>query len=286
MAISREEQLRNNRRFSRQIVGAVAIVLIIIGLFTVLSWVVGVLRSALDDTERRQSYADRLYGLVMFDTMPFDDVSKVDQSEFLQAAIWGAVYQIQKRDNGLSDYERDSETGSIILPKLEVDTYLTNLLGPDYKITDGSFQTEEFNYTYDEEKQGYLVPVTSMVAMYTPEVEKISTQSGKTYVTVGYIPTINNSSSGEINLTAPTEPTKYMDYLFSRQSGSWYLTGLTESETKPEQTAASAASQPAPMADSDVEDAILATGGEAPASSAAASAEAEPQAESAASPAA
>ena len=46
-------------------------------------------------------------------------------------------------------------------------------------------------------------PVTSMVAMYTPEVEKISTQSGKTYVTVGYIPTINNSSSGEINLTAP-----------------------------------------------------------------------------------
>ena len=81
-----------------------------------------------------------------------------------------------------------------------------------------------------------------------------------------------------------------MDYLFSRQSGSWYLTGLTESETKPEQMAASAASQPAPMADSDVEDAILATGGEAPASSAAASAEAgaeaEPQAESAASPAA
>lgn len=46
MAISREEQLRNNRRLSRQIVGAVAIVLIIIGLFTVLSWVVGVLRSA------------------------------------------------------------------------------------------------------------------------------------------------------------------------------------------------------------------------------------------------
>ena len=134
MAISREEQLRNNRRFSRQIVGAVAIVLIIIGLFTVLSWVVGVLRSALDDTERRQSYADRLYGLVMFDTMPFDDVSKVDQSEFLQAAIWGAVYQIQKRDNGLSDYERDSETGSIILPKLEVDTYLTNLLGPKSSI--------------------------------------------------------------------------------------------------------------------------------------------------------
>ena len=257
MAISREEQLRNNRRFSRQIVGAVAIVLIIIGLFTVLSWVVGVLRSALDDTERRQSYADRLYGLVMFDTMPFDDVSKVDQSEFLQAAIWGAVYQIQKRDNGLSDYERDSETGSIILPKLEVDTYLTNLLGPDYKITDGSFQTEEFNYTYDEEKQGYLVPVTSSVAQYTPEVEKIWKADGKQYVTVGYIPTATNSSSnGELSLTAPTTPTKYMDYVFTQGSNhEWYLSALQESEMKPEATATPAPTANVPQdAQSMVED--------------------------------
>lgn len=242
MAISREEQLRNNRRFSRQVVGAVAIILVIIGLFTVLSWVVGALRSALDDTDRRQSYADRLYGLVMFDTMPFEDVNSVDPSVFRQAAIWGTVYQIQKRDSSLSSYERDSETGSIILPKLEVDTYLTNLLGPDYQIEDGSFQTEEFNYTYDEEKQGYLVPVTSMVAMYTPEVEKISTQSGKTYVTVGYIPTINNNSSGEINLTAPTEPTKYMDYVFTRGEGrKWYLSALQESDMQPEVAAATEA---------------------------------------------
>ena len=257
MAISREEQLRNNRRFSRQIVGAVAIVLIIIGLFTVLSWVVGVLRSALDDTERRQSYADRLYGLVMFDTMPFDDVSKVDQSEFLQAAIWGAVYQIQKRDNGLSDYERDRETGSIILPKLEVDTYLTNLLGPDYKITDGSFQTEEFNYTYDEEKQGYLVPVTSSVAQYTPEVEKIWKADGKQYVTVGYIPTATNSSSnGELSLTAPTTPTKYMDYVFTQGSNhEWYLSALQESEMKPKATATPAPTANVPQdAQSMVED--------------------------------
>ena len=77
-----------------------------------------------------------------------------------------------------------------------------------------------------------------MVAMYTPEVEKISTQSGKTYVTVGYIPTINNSSSGEINLTAPTEPTKYMDYVFTRGEGrKWYLSALQESDMQPEVSA-------------------------------------------------
>ena len=57
-----------------------------------------------------------------------------------------------------------------------------------------------------------------------------------------------------------------MDYLFRRQNGSWYLTGLTDSETKPESTAA-AASEPAPMAESEVQDAILAAAGDSAVSS-------------------
>ena len=120
---------------------------------------------------------------------------------------------------------------------------------------------------------------------------------------MGYIP--NQNATDSILTTTSDTPVKYMDYLFSRQSGSWYLTGLTESETKPESTAASTASEPAMMADSEVQDAILATGGETPAESDAASSEAaaaseeadstaeseaasdaEPQAESAASAAA
>lgn len=247
MAISKEEQLRNNRRLSRQIVGAVALLLILIGLFTVLGWVVGVVRSALDDTDRRKEYEDRLYGMVLFDTLPFDDVNSVDPTIFREAAIWGTVYQIQKNGGSLDDYERDEETGSVILPKLEVDTYIANLLGPDYPITDGSFETSQFNYLYDEERQGYLVPVTGAVGLYTPEVEKIRTQSGRTYVTVGYIPTLNNPSSGELTMTAATEPTKYMDYVFERGANrKWYLCGLQDSEM---QTAAAAAT-PAPTADS------------------------------------
>ena len=184
MANSREEQLRNNRRLARQLLGAVALVLVVIGLFTVLNWCVGALRAALDDSDRRERFADRVYGLVMFDVLPFDDVSQVDSTVFRQAAIWGTVYQAQK-DGTLDDYDRDTETGSLILPQLEIDTYLTNLLGPDYPLEEGSFETEEFIYNYDADRQGYLVPVTGAVGLYTPEVEKIWTQSGKTYVTVG-----------------------------------------------------------------------------------------------------
>lgn len=248
MANSREEQLRNSRRLARQMLGAVALVLVVIGLFTVLNWCVAALRAALDDSDRRERFADRVYGLVMFDVLPFDDVSSVDSTVFRQAAIWGTVYQAQK-DGTLDDYERDTETGSLILPQLEIDTYLTNLLGPDYPLEEGSFETEEFIYNYDADRQGYLVPVTGAVGLYTPEVEKIWTQSGKTYVTVGYIPTISNSSTGELSLTAPTEPTKYMDFVFSRgENRQWYLTALQESEMQVE-TQASATPAPTSSVD-------------------------------------
>lgn len=254
MANSREEQLRNSRRLARQLLGAVALVLVVIGLFTVLNWCVGALRAALDDSDRRERYADRVYGLVMFDVLPFDDVSQVDSSVFRQAAIWGTVYQAQK-DGTLDDYDRDTETGSLILPQLEIDTYLTNLLGPDYPLEEGSFETEEFVYNYDADRQGYLVPVTGAVGLYTPEVEKIWIQSGKTYVTVGYIPTISNSTSGELSLTAPTEPTKYMDFVFSRgENRQWYLSALQESEMQVEtQTSAT----PAPTSSVDDPQALV-----------------------------
>ena len=244
MPSSREEQLRNNRRLARQLVGLAAIVLMVIGLFTVVGWVVGAVRAALDDTDRRQSYADRLYGLVMFDVVPFDDVSTLDPAVLKQAAIWGCVYQIQSNGGTLDDYERDEATGSVILPQLEVDTYLTNLLGPEYPIEEGSFETSEMNYIYDEERQGYLVPVTGSVGLYTPEVERIRTQSGHLYVTVGYIPTLASTTS--LTLTAPTEPTKYMDYVFTRgENRQWYLTALQESEMQPEATPTPAAASSA-----------------------------------------
>lgn len=237
MANYREEQIRNSRRLARQILGAAALLLALIGLFTVFGWVVNALRTALDDSGRRASYADRLYGMVMLDPLAFDDVNDVDPGVFKQAAIWGTVYEIQKNGESLDQYERDPDTGSAMIPKLEIDTYISNLLGPDYPITDGSFSTEEFVYQYNEEKQCYLVPVTSSVAQYTPEVEKISTSGGKMYVTVGYIPTTSNSTSGELSLTAPTEPVKYMDYVFTRgENREWYLNALQESEMKVEAT--------------------------------------------------
>ena len=237
MANYREEHIRNNRRLARQVVGAVALLLALIGLFTVLGWIVGLVRAALDDTDLRNEYRDRLYGMVMLDPVAFDDVNSVDEGIFKQAAIWGTVYQVQNSGGSLDQYERDPDTGSALIPALEIDTYISNLLGPDYQVTEGTFSTAEFVYQYDEEKQAYLVPVTSSVALYTPTVEKITKKDGQRIVTVGYVPTSSNNATGELSLTAPTEPTKYMDYVFTRgENRQWYLTALRDSDMQIEVT--------------------------------------------------
>ena len=286
MANYKEEQIRNSRRLARQVLGAAALLLALIGLLTVVGWLWGALRSVLDDSGRRQEYADRLYGMVMLDPLPFDDVQAVDPGVFKQAAIWGTVYEAQKDGGTLDQYERDPDTGSAMIPKLEIDTYIANLLGPGYEVTDGSFATDQFVYQYNEEKQCYLVPVTSAVAQYTPQVERITNSGGQLRVTVGYVPTASNSTSGEISLTAPTDPVKYMDYVFTRgENRTWYLTALQESEMQvaatPTPTPTAAVSQDTQtMVESQLDSTMTDAANSAPAEDAAQPAEETPAEES------
>ena len=298
-----EEHARLHRRRARQTLGLLIAVLALVGIVTVVRAGVKGVATLFDDTQQKAEYEDRLEGLVLFDPLPFDGIENIDDLTLREAAVWGCVYSIQETQGSFDNYNTDPDTEQLLLPSVEVDAYLARLVGPSFKLTHRSFEMEDMTIEFDDATQCYKIPVTGTVGYYRAVVTKLFKRSGKLHVTVGYIPTASNDDS-IINVSSDT-PTKYMDYLFERQSGSWYLTGLTESETKPESTASSTAAEPAMMADSEVQDAILATGGETPAESDAASSEAaaaseeadstaeseavsdaEPQAESAASAAA
>ena len=284
--ITPEEHARMQRRRGRQALGLLVAILVIVGFVTVLRAGVGAVANLFDDTAQKQEYEDKLEGLVLFDPMPFDGIENIDDLTLREAAVWGCIYNIQETQGGFDNYNTDPDTEQLLLPSLDVDAYLAKLLGPGFKLTHRSFEMEDMTIEFDESSQCYKIPVTGTVGYYRAVVTKLFKRSGKLHVTVGYIPTTSTDDS-IINVSSDT-PTKYMDYLFERQSGSWYLTGLTESETKPDSTASTeAASQPQPMAESDVQDAILATAGSSEAASDAASdAAAEPDTQSLDEPAA
>ena len=277
-SITLEEHARVQRRRGRQALGLLVAILVVVGFVTVLRAGVGAVANLFDDTAQKQEYEDKLEGLVLFDPMPFDGIENIDDLTLREAAVWGCIYSIQETQGGFDNYNTDPDTEQLLLPSLDVDAYLAKLLGPGFKLTHRSFEMEDMTIEFDDATQCYKIPVTGTVGYYRAVVTKLFKRSGKLHVTVGYIPTASNDDS-IINVSSDT-PTKYMDYLFERQSGSWYLTGLTESETKAESTdSTSAASLPEPMAESDVQDAILAAAGSDAADSAASAVEPETQAE-------
>ena len=284
--ITPEEHARLQRRRGRQALGLLITILVLVGFVTVLRAGVGLVANLFDDTAQKQEYEDKLEGLVLFDPMPFDGIENIDDLTLRDAAVWGCIYNIQETQGGFDNYNTDPDTEQLLLPSVEVDAYLARLVGPSFKLTHRSFEMEDMTIEFDESSQCYKIPVTGTVGYYRAVVTRLFKRSGQLHVTVGYIPTSSTDDS-IINQSSDT-PTKYMDYLFERQSGSWYLTGLTESETKPDSTASTeAASQPQPMAESDVQDAILATAGSSEAASDAASdAAAEPDTQSLDEPAA
>ena len=259
-SITPEEHARVQRRRGRQALGLLVAILVVVGFVTVLRAGVGAVANLFDDTAQKQEYEDKLEGLVLFDPMPFDGIENIDDLTLREAAVWGCIYNIQETQGGFDNYNTDPDTEQLLLPSLDVDAYLAKLLGPGFKLTHRSFEMEDMTIEFDDATQCYKIPVTGTVGYYRAVVTKLFKRSGKLHVTVGYIPTASNDDS-IINVSSDT-PTKYMDYLFERQSGSWYLTGLTESETKAESTESTpAANVPEPMAESDVQDAILAAAG-------------------------
>ena len=277
--ITPEEHTRMQRRRGRQALGLLVTLLVIVGLVTVLRAGVGLVANLFDDTAQKQEYEDKLEGLVLFDPMPFDGIENIDDLTLREAAVWGCIYNIQETQGSFDNYNTDPDTEQLLLPSLDVDAYLAKLLGSGFKLTHRSFEMEDMTIEFDDATQCYKIPVTGSVGYYRAVVTRLFKKDGRLHVTVGYIPTASTDDS-IINPSSDT-PTKYMDYLFERQSGSWYLTGLTESETKAESTdSTSAANQPVPMAESDVNDAILATAG-SDSAAAADSTAAEPQPEEA-----
>lgn len=272
-----EEHARLHRRRARQALGLLVAVLVLVGAVTVVRAGVRTVANLFDDTQQRQEYEDKLEGLVLFDPVPFDGIENIDDLTLREAAVWGCVYSIQETQGGFDNYNTDPDTEQLLLPSVDVDAYLAKLVGPSFKMTHKSFEMDDMTVEFDETTQCYKIPVTGSVGTYRATVTRLFKKDGLLHVTVGYIPT--QSADDSILNAASDTPTKYMDYLFSRQSGSWYLTGLTDSETKPESTASSATAEPMPLADSEVQDAILATAGDSAAASEAASGEAAPASE-------
>ena len=223
--LSKEEKERQHRRHRRQLLGGVLCVLILLGVVSVISAGVRLGGKLFDDTKEKQQYEKLLAPVVMLDPVPFDSLETADQNMLLQAAIWETIYT-----EDISQYERD-DAGALILPAVDIDKNAARLFGPSYALEHHTFDANGMQFVYDEEKSGYIIPITGTTSAYTPKVVKIKKSVKEKRVTVGYVaPATGFSLDG--NNTEQGEPSFYYDYIFTRQGDGYYLAAITTSDMK------------------------------------------------------
>ena len=208
-----------SKRKRRVAIGAVMCVLMFVGVFSIVFSGVKFATKLLDNTAEKDRYNALLATLVVADPLPFEAPDQADQTLLLSSSVWAAVM-----NEDMEQYEKD-DFGQTFLPAVEVDRYFTKVFGTQYTLTHHSFSEQEIEFTYDEEKQAYIVPITSFPTGFTPQVEKIKKGSGEKIVTVGYI-----SPSTNWNDDANSGISKYVDYIFQKQGNEYYLVAIRESE--------------------------------------------------------
>lgn len=216
--------LRRRRRM-RQLIGLAVCILVIIGIGTIISGGISLTKKLTDNSAEKAEYETRLLSLVPYDPLPFDTLAEANQSTLLAASIWGTLGDTADKGN----FERD-ELDQLYLPTIDVDRWAAKLFGPDYKLQHNTFEDHGMLYTYVEEKQAYLMPITSAMMDFSPRVIDIKREKNTKRVTVGYLSPF--TAGGELNMSGVLEPVKYQDYIFTKNDKEYFLSAIEESKTK------------------------------------------------------
>ena len=217
---AKAEHKEKNRRI---ITGAVFCLLAVAGLVSIISGIFNTGFKIIDNEGKKQEYNALLAPLVMYDPLPFETPEEADQKVLLSSSVWAAIM-----NEDMSLYETN-EFGEPLLPAIDVDKYFAKIFGTQISLAHGTFSDQDVEFKFDQEKKAYSIPATNFPTGFAPQVEKIKTSMSTRTVTVGYLsPSTSWADTGEKSLS------KYMDYIFEKQDGSYALVAVRESEMKVE----------------------------------------------------
>lgn len=202
------------------ILGTIVIILVVIGLVSVIRFGAEKVKNLTDDGELRVKYEEYLAPVIMNDPKAFDDVTRADQNELIGIAIWSYLKGIQPDDLEYVDE-------GMLLPKENVERTFISLFGTDVKpahtTVDGG---EGVEFVYDETRSAYIIPITGITPIYTPDVVDISKKGTTLILTVGYLAGAEWVQAKDGSMQAPV-PAKYMRISLREISeGVYYISAI------------------------------------------------------------
>lgn len=227
---------KHRRNKAAMPVGIIVIVFAVIGLAAVIAAIVFGVGKLTDQSAKKAEYESFISPVIMFDPDPFDDVTKGNQEQLINAAIWALL----KSDLDTSVYATDD--GNLSIPQKDVEKYFSKLFGPEAKPEHTSVTGLGYEFSYDSAKQVYIVPITGVEPIYTPRVFEISKKGNTIELLVGYLGSSQWSQAENGDMVEP-EPDKYVTVILRESSDGYYVsairsTNAPETETTPTTTEA------------------------------------------------
>lgn len=162
--------------------GALVLVLAVVGIVTLVYFGTSPMRTADANAEREDSlrYAAFIYPAVLVDPEPFDSYKNAGEEFLRECSLWGALTE------NMDSLTYDS-VGYMLLPGSMVTDKGKSLFGEECKFVLKSFSLGGITFEYDVVSAAYHIPITGHIGEYEPVVEKIKHKNDQVILTVGYI---------------------------------------------------------------------------------------------------
>lgn len=213
--------MTEKRSVSTVIIGIIVLIFAVFGIICAVIFGINKISALSNKTKQKAEYEKFLTPVVMNDPAEFDDVSKADMSQLLEASIWAIIREDNKPS--LFDY---SDEGMLISQK-DVENSFKNLFGTE--VTPEHQNAGEL-FSYDETKNSYVVPITGVMPTYVPKVYDISKKSNIIYLTVGYLRPEDWETDSNGKMIEP-QPSKYMKISLGNKNKKYYIMSIKEMDS-------------------------------------------------------
>lgn len=217
---------KGGKRKGYLILGAIMMILAVIGLFSTVNFTVDKVKAFADNTQQKTEFARFIYPVVICDPAPFGQSVKLRSDTVITAAIWDIILYEDK-----SKY--DSDFDMIIVPELDVEQHAAKLFGTGLSIKHQSILGADIQFYYNEDIKSYRIPANPKYFTYSPYIEDI-TRVGESYtITVGYV----SPTPAWLTLTGDEtpKPEKYVNYIVQKRGDEYTLLGIQQSDKVPEE---------------------------------------------------
>ena len=207
------------------VVGTVVELLVIVGIVSIISSGASKIKEIRLNSraEKYASYEAFISPVIMNDPDTFDDVSKANQSQLIAISIWSIL-----RDNVEPDKYEYAE-GGMLMPEKEVEAEFRKLFGEETKLSHRSVDGG-VEFKYSEKKKCYIIPITGITPIYTPDVLEADEKTNSVVLTVGYLAGEDYKQDISGNMVPP-EPSKYVKVTLRKgQSGEYYVAAIQNAE--------------------------------------------------------